>query len=261
MGDPFDAVAYLARSENRVAILRALNERPRDRRDLEEGVGVSRSTLSRVLRELEEEHGWIRRRGDEYSTTMAGSLVVERFVPLLETVSALDTLEGALAYLPVEEMSIDVRHFHDAEFIGPDEFDPTAPFEYGVGRVRDSTVLRSVGQVVPPAYVRALHEDVENGDLDLEIVLGREYLDAVSDSDLSRLWADTATESTVLAHDGHVPYNLLVLDDVVHVWLCSEEGEQAGLLESENPAVRQWAQSTVDDYLEEGRQLAPGTLA
>ena len=49
MEQPLGAVAYPARSENRTAILRALDEERRDRRDLERELDVSRSTLSRVL--------------------------------------------------------------------------------------------------------------------------------------------------------------------------------------------------------------------
>lgn len=261
MGESLDAVAYLARSENRVAILRAVDDRPRDRREIEAEADVSRSTLSRVLREMEEERGWIRRDGSTYATTTAGSLVVDRFVPLLQTVESLQTLEHALTYLPVEEMSLDVRHFHDAEFMTPVEFDPTAPFEYGVERLRESDSLRSVGRTVPPAYVRAIQEDLAADDLDLEIVLAGEYLDAVSDSDLATLWDAAAANGEVLRYEGYVPYNLLALDDLVHVWLCSDEGERAGLLESTNPVVREWAESTVDAYREDARAIAPGTLA
>lgn len=263
MTEPLDAVAYLARSENRLAILEAADERPCSRRDLEAEAGVSRSTLSRALRELQEERGWLRRTDDGFTTTTAGSLVMERFLPLLRTVDALETLDHAMAFLPVEEMAIDVHHFHDAEFMTPSEFDPTAPFEYGVGRLRESGSLRSVGQLVPPAYVRAVHEGVAAGELDLEIVLSGEYVDAVADSELGELWAETAARPStgVLRSAEEPPYNLLVLDDVVHLWLCSDEGEQAGLVESENPAVREWAQSAVDAHREDATPLAAGVEA
>jgi hypothetical protein len=46
-----------------------------------------------------------------------------------------------------------------------------------------------------------------------------------------------------------------VLDDVVHLWLCSDAGDQFGLLESENPAVREWTEAVVDDHLADARPL------
>jgi len=257
MGEPLDTVAYLSRSANRVAILRTVDAEPRDRRDLEAEVGVSRSTLSRVLRELETERGWIRRTADGYTTTTAGALVVEQFVPLLETIEALHTVGDALAYLPVDTMSLPVRHFHDATFVRPAEFDPTAPFEYGVDELRASQTLLSVGRTVPQPYVRAISEAVPD-DLSVELVVGGAYLDTVAESELATLWDDIVVETAIYRYDGYVPYNLLVLDDVVHLWLCSDQGERAGLLETANSAVREWAIDTVEEYRREAHPLTPG---
>lgn len=257
MGEPLNTVAYLSRSANRVAILRAVDAEPYDRRDLEAEVGVSRSTLSRVLRELEAERGWIQRTTDGYTTTTAGSLVVAQFVPLLETIDALHTLGDALAYLPVDTMSLPVRQFHDATLITPAEFDPTAPFEYGIDELRASETLLSVGRTVPRPYVRAIDEALPN-DLSVELVVGGPYLDTVAESELAALWNDIVAETVVYRYDGYVPYNLLVLDDVVHIWLCSDQGERAGLLETANPAVREWAIDTVEEYRREAKPLALG---
>lgn len=261
MGQATDAFEYLARSGNRMAILRALDERPRTRRELEAETGVSRSTLSRTLRQLEEERGWIRRDGDTYETTVAGSLVVDRLVPLVETVEALGTLGDGIEYLPVEEMALDVRHFHDAEMTTPTEWDPTAAFEYGVDRMLESSTLRSVGRTVPPPYVRAIHEAVGAGELTVEIALDGEYLDAVRGSELEPLWGTVAASEDVRRYDAFTPYRLLVLDDVVHMWLCSDEGDQVGLLETDNGTVREWAQSVVDRHLAESEPLTPSLRA
>lgn len=249
MRDPLDDVAYLGRSENRVAILRAVDERPRDRRELEGELGLARSTLSRVIRELEEDRGWIRRTEGGYESTTAGSMVLDRFEPLYDTLRGLRTLGDALSYLPIDSMDVDVRHFDDAELRRPTEFDPTAAFEYGVRRARESEVVRSVARTVPPPYVRALHEEVTTGELTAEIVLDVEYLETVAGSELATLWREIADRADIRRYDDHNPYRLIVLDEVVHMWLCSDEGEQAGLLETENSTVREWAQATVDRYL------------
>lgn len=260
MSGPLSAVAFLARSEHRVAILRALATDSRDRRELEAATGASRSTLSRALADLED-RGWIDHESGTYRITTAGSLLVERFVPLLETVEAVETLGDGLALLPVEEMDLDVRHFHDATVHTPTEWDPTAAFEYGVEKMRDSDSLRSVGRTVPPPYVRALRAEVAAGDLAVEVVLDGDYLDAMAGSELAGQWADIAAREDVLRADRYVPYRLLVLDDVVHMWLCSDEGDQVGLLESESPTVREWAETTVDAFVAAATPLEPDLLA
>jgi len=139
---------------------------------------LERSTAGSIS-ELTEERGWVRRSGGVHETTTAGSLVVGRFVPLLETVEALRTLGEGIAHLPVETMDLDVRHFHDADLVTPMEFDPAAAFEYGIERLRISETLRSVGQIVPPPYVRSIHEQALAGDLEAEIVLDPTYVDAL----------------------------------------------------------------------------------
>lgn len=255
MGDSLEAVSYLARSENRVATLRALDAGPRDRRALEAEVGVSRSTLSRVLRELEEERGWIQRTGDTFETTTAGTIVIDRLDSLLETIGGLQTLGDGLAYLPVAEMDLDIRHFHGAELLQPQEFEPTATFEYGIDRMRGSTTVRSVSRTVPTPYVRALHEEVLAGDLTAEIVVDEEYLDLVEGSELAPLWDDVAAAENIRLYGEVIPYRLLVLDEVVHMWLCSDQGDQVGLLETENPTVREWARTLVDRYLADAEPI------
>lgn len=249
MDESLDAVAFLARSEIRVGILRALEEEPRDRRGLEAATGASQSSLSRSLADLEN-RGWIRRTEGTYCLTTAGEQVIGQFVPLLETISGLQTLDDGLACLPVDEMDLDIRHFNDAELLTAEEFDPTAPYQYGIKRLRESTTVRSAARVVPPPYVRAIQEAVDAGTLSAEIILDSEYVEAFQDSEIGRSWKDIASDADVRKHPERIPYRLILLDDVVHLWLCSDEGEQAGLLESQDGRVREWAESTIDTYRE-----------
>lgn len=259
MGESLEAVAFLARSEIRAEILRALADQPLDRRELAAATGASQSSLSRSLPDLED-RGWIRRRAGTYHLTTAGSLIVERFLALLGTVSGLQTLGEGLDYLPVEEMGIDIRHFADARRLTAEEFDPTAPYQYGIKRLRDSRTVRSAARVIPPPYVRALQEEVETGSISAEVVLDPEYVETFEGTDIGRHWADIADGADVLLSDGHIPYRLIVLEDVVHLWLCSENGDQAGLLESESERVRAWAEATVDEYIDGARPLGTALL-
>lgn len=260
MSKPWETAAFLARSANRVAILQALDEKSRDRRELETETEASRSSLSRSLTEFED-RGWIRREGSTYTTTSSGSLVVKQFVSLLETIEGIQTLGDRLKYLPIEKMSLDIRHFNDARLVTPTEFDPTASFQYGINRMRESEIMRCVTTTVPPPYVRALYEDVTAGDLTAEIILDREYLDAVKGSEMAGLWRKIVANANIQEYEEDIPYRLIVLDEVVHLWLCSNEGEQNGLLESKNPAVREWAESLYEDHRTESEPLDTAMLS
>lgn len=255
MASPIDDLAFLARSETRVRVLRAIHERPRDRRDIADATDTPRSTLGRTLGELEDQ-GWIRRDGQDYEVTTAGSLVVEQLVPLLDTVGVLQTLGAAIERFPIEETELDVQHLADARFVTPTEMDPTAPFRHGVDRLRDADRYRAVVRTAPRPYVEAIHDGVTNGDLTVECVLDGSCLDEIrNDAELLDQFHDVASESTTKVSAETIPYGLIVLDDVVHLWLCDEDGEWLGLLESRDPRVVSWANETVDEHLDRGRPL------
>lgn len=261
MNTSLEEVSFLARSENRVAILCALNERPRNRRDIETATGVSRSTLGRVLGELEE-HGWIERNGQTYETTTAGELVLDRFVPLLDTVAGLHTIGDAIKDLPIEDISLDVRHFADAKVIPLTELQPTKAYDYGIDKLRDADRFWCVARSAPPAYVTAIHEEVTSGQFDVTCVLENKYLNSLSDDDeMLAQWRDMASGvATIQRHEGPIPYVLIVLDGIVHLWLCEDHEERhvtIGLLESDDPAVLSWAEDTITGYLNEAQPLRP----
>lgn len=258
--EPLDAVAFLARSEHRVAVLKALAESSHSRRKLEAKTDASRSTLSRALNAFEE-RGWIElvREDDTwvYTLTTAGSLVLDRFLPLLETVAGVETLGEGLDYLPVEEMDIDIRHFADADVVTATEFDPTAAVECAIQRLRESGHVRCVTRMVPPPYVRALHEAVVDGPSTAELVLDEAYVDLVLESKLAPLWEGLAAEGDVFCYPEYVPHRLFALEDIVHLWLSSDDGEQAGVVESHNQRVREWADRVTEQYCTTAERLEP----
>lgn len=254
---PIDDIAFLARSETRVGVLRALEERPRDRRDVATTTDTPRSTLSRTLSELED-RGWIERNGQLYELTTAGTLVIEQFVPLLDTVSVLQELGDAIDLLPLDETDLTVKHLADAQFMTPTGLNPTAHFDYGIERLRKADRFRCVARTAPPRYVEAIHEGVVSQRLTAECVLDSTYLDDLQDgSDLKQCWDEITIESkTVRRSEESIPFVLLVLDETVHLWLCDEKGESQGLLESENSDVLSWANTMVDRYLERSQSIA-----
>ncbi|MDZ5812566.1 hypothetical protein U4E84_14555 [Halorubrum sp. AD140] len=256
MVSPIDDVAFLARSETRLGILRALEERPRERRELGTTTETPRSTLGRTLGELEE-RGWIECNGRVYEITTAGSLVVERFVPLLDTVTVLQELGDAVELLPLDVTGLDVEDLADAQFVTPVGMNPTKPFDYGIDRLSEATRFRCVARTAPPGYVEAIHDGAVTGRFTAECVLAETYLDNLGDDPKSNeRWRDIAeTDSLVRGYEEPFSFVLLVLDETVHLWLCDEKGESQGLLESTNPAIVSWANATVDRYLERSRAV------
>ncbi|MGM0718511.1 MAG: helix-turn-helix transcriptional regulator [Halobacteriota archaeon] len=262
MVSPIGDVAFLARSATRVEVLRALTERPRERRELATSTDTPRSTLGRTLGELEE-RGWIERNGRIYEITTAGTLLVERFAPLLETVAVLQKLGDAVELLPMDEGALEVEDLADARFVTPTGMNPTAPFDHGIERLSEATRFRCVAQTAPPRYAEAINEGAVSGRFTAECVLDGTYLDDLEDDPASNeRWREVAEgPSTVRRSEEPISFVLLILDGTVHLWLCDGKGENQGLVESTNPAVISWANETVDRYLERSRAVEWGEIA
>lgn len=258
MGAPLEDIAFLARSESRVAVLQALRGQSLDRRAIETETGIPRSTLGRALGDLEEQ-GWVEQEDRTYRTTTAGNLVLDRFVPLLETMDGLRTLDDAIDLLPLDDMGVDVRQLRDATVVTPTELQPTEPYDYHMEVLRAVDRLSVVARTAPPPVVATVHDEITAGRLDATFVLDESYLETLSADDETRAkWEDIAGRTgSVLRHEGPIPYMLAVLDETVHLWPCDDGGDTWGLLEIENAALRRWAEDTISEFSEEARQTEP----
>lgn len=258
MGGPLEDIAFLARSESRVAILQELRGQSLDRRELETETGIPRSTLGRALGDLEE-RGWVEQGDRTYQTTTAGDLVLDRFVPLLETMGGLRTLDDAVDLLPIEDMGVEVRHLSDATVVTPTELQPTEPYDYHIEVLRDTDRLAVVARTAPPPVVTTVHDEITAGRLEATVVLDESYLETLAtDDEILGKWEDIADRPTsILRHHGPIPYMLAVLDETVHLWPCDDEGDTWGLLEVENAALRRWAEETISEFCEEARNMEP----
>lgn len=134
---------------------------------------------------------------------------------------------------------------------------PTAPFDYGVERLRAADRFRSVAQTAPPSYVEAIHEGVIMDRLSVECVLDGTYLDDLRDApDMEKRWNEIAAQSgAVWRFKEPLGFVLLVLDNTVHFWLCDEGGEPQGLVESTDPDILSLANATVERYLERSKLI------
>jgi predicted transcriptional regulator len=84
MTDSFDDLEFLARAETRVRAIQLLAENSYNRDELIDRLGISRATLSRLLRQFED-RDWVKKNNDGYTTTRFGSALAQDITRLLET--------------------------------------------------------------------------------------------------------------------------------------------------------------------------------
>lgn len=255
-------VAYLSRSQNRVAILGALARGPSTRRELQETTGTSRTTLDRIVNELED-RDWAKRLPDgDYAATAAGTHLVNQFRPFVESVEAVRRLEETVSWLPTDELTIGLEHFSDATVMRP-ERDVVEVVEFMADLFRNSDDFRVLTHLTPPERLgRTFHESVVSGSLSVTAVVTGGTLDVVRGQPRRReRWRDMVESgSEVYRYDGSIPCNLWTFDGTVLIKKSGEEPipESYGVpIVSENERVLEWGHRLIDRYRDDGVRLEP----
>jgi predicted transcriptional regulator len=128
MDQSLDEIEYLSRSVNRVWVLRLLTRDALTRRELQDEIGASQATLSRILQDFEDRQ-WIQKRDAVYEATALGSWVANCLSALQQALSVSDDLQEFEPWLPTNIDGFDVSWLADAEIITPTPTEPNAPMD------------------------------------------------------------------------------------------------------------------------------------
>lgn len=258
MSGALDEIAFLANSENRVAVFEALVEVPHSRDELLDDIDASRVTITRVLRELED-RDWIAGTGQEYVATPLGEWVCEEFVQLVEVLETETRLREPLRWFPSELLTFDVRCLRDAEVVVLDPSDATAVVRRIIEFHRSSDHVRGLTRVTAPVLVENYWQLTVDGDTRLENVITPGVLGVIVDHPPSarRVCEMLHQENVSLSVHEEVPFSLEIVDGAVSIDLTDEAGGIKGRLVSEDDTVRAWAVDLFERYHEESRPVTP----
>ena len=250
-GDTLEHAAYLARSENRVRILKTLSSGPYTRRDLVDATGVSSATVGRVLTELQS-RGWAKRTQDGYVATPAGTRVTAEFEPFIGALETIQHLGDAVDWIPTDELDIGLHHFTDVTVRRPERYDPADITDFFVDVLQDVSSFRTLTHLVPiETKERIMLEGVRSGRLTVDCVMTVGLLDYLREHPEHRArWAELLDGgATASRYDAHIPCNLFILGDLVLLADShSTSGHPYACLVSENPTIRSWAHELIDRY-------------
>ncbi|MFC4437754.1 MULTISPECIES: helix-turn-helix transcriptional regulator [Natrialbaceae] len=253
-----DDVAYLTRAPHRVTTLAALAGRPRSRTDLRELTGVSPSTISRTLREFEARH-WVRRDGHRYEATQPGAFVASVMEELLGRLETERQFRDVWQWLPLEVRELGLETMSDAVVTVAAVDDPYRPVNRFVSLLRETDRFRFVGfdlALFEPCQVELCQRIVDG--------MRTEIIDPPNvASHIRSTYPEQSAETlesgnlAVLLHDDLPTYGICLFDDRVGV--CGynpDSGTVRVLIDTDVPAVREWAESVYESYRREARPLA-----
>lgn len=262
MSRPLDDVAFLARSPNRVAVLRALADGPRSRHELVEETSASRVTVGRILHDFDERE-WVTHGDGAYETTTRGRLVARELLALLDRLRAVDRLDPVLPWFAVDRIDVPLSAFVDSEVTVPTGTDPNRHHRRigTVGAAADTA--RMYAQGVTREAIDIHRSAVRDDDQRVELVLTRAALDAVrGDEGLREAFRDLVSDAAfvgIVDDPPPVPF-VGLFDDRCFVGAVDDSGAFAGVVESDRDAVVDWAVRTLDSLVERAATLSLADL-
>ena len=262
MDAALDDVAFLANSENRVAVLRLLVEEPLGHDEIRDRIGASRVTTARILRELEE-RDWVVRSGQECTITPTGEWVCGAFTQLIDEMAAERRLREPLQWLPSDLLTFDVRALRDAELVVLEETDATAVIRRILEIRRASDRIRGLTRTVAPVFVENDWESTVHGDTELDMVVTPDVIDAVrghpTAAEQLREMLEVPGVRVSVSED--VPISVGIYDGEVGIDLADEGGVVKAGLVSEDEAVHEWAVDLFETCRDEARPVGPDELS
>lgn len=225
-----------------------------EKQRIEERLDVSRPTVDRAFRELEE-LGLLESTGTTYELTRFGRLFCDRFDDQLAQIDEMVELASLLSHLP-ESASIDERLLAGADVIQTEKHAPLSPISE-VGRlVSNADEIVAYTNVILPHYVRFIHRRVLEEGMSAKVILSEgvmeqafsRYMDEISDL------IDADGFSIVKSHES-IPYGIVVMDeDIVGVAIRDEENHLRGALVNYSPDAIDWAQERLQALEAGGEQ-------
>lgn len=259
MDSALEEIEFLARSPNRVTVLEALTEGPIERYELEETTGVTRATLGRILDDFEE-RGWVIEDDRQYETTQLGTYVSRAFADLLERFEPVPALNDVIQWFPEEGFEFDLGCLSGAEIVRPTRNNALAPTTHITNQLRTADHAQLITYSVLPDIMEACWRGTAEGSLELESVLDQGALASLGADPQMVDHAQGMVESgqaEVFWYEGDVPSTVFIVDDVVLLCLSGGEGAPHAVIETDDETIREWAESTIDDYRREGERLDP----
>lgn len=235
-----DPAGFLSTMEHRENLLRVLGDEPLEKPALEEHLDVSRSTVDRGIRELEE-CDLITRTDDGYRRTLPGRIALEEYDRFRRRIEGL--CDGTPLVRPLDQsVALDGALLGGARVVESTRCAPDRPTEALYEVVDRAHAVRGFGPAIHPRQVDTYRRRVFEEGMEAELVLTERALDRlVADYDET---FEAALESDRVGFwrtDRDMPYSVTLAetDDGVHVGVLVYGGGtiQGCILNDEQPAV------------------------
>lgn len=249
-------IEMLETALGRFSFMECLGDEPKDKRTLVADLNCSRSTVNRGIRELES-LDLVEYVDGSYRLSSLGELVAADFADMAETIELQLQFQPFLKWMPEDTFDLDLEHLEDAELLLPEVGDPYAMINRHVAVLGRADSIQCVLPLVGLHAYKAAHKQIIENGARAEAVVAPEAADTLrSDPEYVKLTEEMAATGRYDLHqyDGDIPYFVGLLDDTVQIGV-DEAGEPRALVETTNSKVRNWAETTFEEYKQRAEPL------
>ncbi|WP_436345547.1 helix-turn-helix transcriptional regulator [Natronorubrum sp. FCH18a] len=226
-----------------------------DRRELEQHLDVSRSTVHRFTRSLRDS-GLIERTGSEFVLTPLGEVTAEEVAEFQSTLETAWELAPILRATAPHDIDIDLEAFAGATVTTAAPGNPYRPVNRFMSLVKTTETLRGLDPAsINPLHVDELYDRINAG-METEAVYPLTVVEELLTSNPER--ARTAIGSgnlTFWVHDD-LPFGLTLCDERIGVGVYDDEtGLLRTYVDTDSPTAREWAEDVYARYCTEASLL------
>lgn len=234
--------------------LQALANRPLDRRDLEERIGVSKTTGYRMTRSLED-RGLVERSGRPYVLNPAGREVLHAVTTFEETVRLAFRLGPVLAPLRGSAVTVSLDAFADATVTTVKGY-VHGPVNRFLALLDGTTTLKGLAvSRIAPFYLGEIQERLAEG-MVFEHILRPEFVaQQLAEFPDRAIEVCDSDNVTVYVHDD-LWYSLVLFDDRIGIGVSdAEDGTLQAFVDTDSAPAREWAEAVYERYRTEAVRL------
>ena len=258
MYQSLDEIEYLSRSENRVQVLKLLTRDALTRRELQDELGASQATLSRILQDFESRQ-WIQKQDAVYEATALGLWVADCLNALQQALSVSDDLQEFEPWLPTGIDGFDVSWLADAEVITPTAIEPNAPMDRVEHLLRTGQHVCILSYAYNKNCLDANVTAIQEGGQRYEAVYTEDAIQSLYDNSEWRDQLETildADTTAISVYNGEIPCSVTIVDELVQLILRDEHGVIRAMVESRSSPLRKWANSLFERYLNDAKSVS-----
>lgn len=252
-----DTPAFLAGSDDRVALLTYLAERSAAPATIADDLSLARRSVQRHLSTFVE-RGWAAKDGGTYGLTTAGELITEEHTSYVEALDRIEAFDAFYRRLPDRERAPEPRLLRDADLIVATEANPQAPMHHYLTSVEamDGDRVRMLSPVLSRLFHDA-HANLAFEGVHTDLVMTAELIERARD--LNPMEFDVVVSVDVLdlyRYPDPIRFGMTLGENRILLG-AYDDGHLEACIDASNPELLTWAGDVFDRYRSESELIEP----